>query len=179
MSTASKDSVNQQGYLNDQSQKLSAKKAQLQARYDRLSKSTEQCRKVELRYNPKNIVIGVESTRGRRGLQSRPEIPEFRILSRNSYPSNYASWAKQVRMYLFARGVSYVLNETDEENIPSTYDSLNTTLGDRDDALARYVISTALTESQNIPIRDKKNAKEFWFAFKLAYGPSDAVLRIA
>lgn len=76
-------------------------------------------------------------------------------------------------MYLLARGVSYVLNETDDENVPGTYDGMNTTLRDRDDALARYIISTALTESQCVYVRHKETAKEYWRAIKLAYGPSD------
>jgi len=121
-------------------------------------------------------MTGVEFTRGYtigEVLESRPKVPELRIQFLGSYPNNYASWAEQVRMYLFARGVSYVLNETDEENIPGTYDSLNTTLRDRDDALARYIISTALTKSQSVYIRDKETAKGFWIAIKLAYGPSD------
>lgn len=66
-----------------------------------------------------------------------------------------------------------MLNETDVENTPGTYDSLNTTLRDRGDALARDIISTALTESQSVYIRNKDTAKEFWIAIKLAYGPSD------
>lgn len=97
MSTASKGSVNRQGYLNNQSQNLSTKKAQLQALYDKLSKSTEQCRKVELRYSSKNIVTGVESTRGHtidEVLESRPESPELHIHSLNSCPNSYASWAE-------------------------------------------------------------------------------------
>ncbi len=146
---------------------MSTKKAELQAQYGKLCKSTEQCRKVELRYSSKNIVTGVESTRGHtidEVFKSRPEIPELRIHSLSSYPNSYASWAEQVRMYLFARGVSYVLNETDEENTSGTYDNLNTTLRDRDDARARYIISTALTESQSVYIRDKETAKEFRIA---------------
>lgn len=57
-----------------------------------------------------------------------------------------------------------MLNETDEENTSGTYDNLNTTLRDRDDARARYIISTALTESQSVYIRDKETAKEFRIA---------------
>lgn len=60
LSTASKDGA-KDGNLNEPSQKLGTKKAQLQARYGRLYKSTEKCSKVEQRYRSQNIVTGVES----------------------------------------------------------------------------------------------------------------------
>ena len=71
--------------------------------------------------------------------------------------------------------MSYVLDESDEENVPGVYDNLHTTLRDRDDALARFIISTALTKPQcGAYVQGEETAKQFWRAIKLNYKPRDS-----
>lgn len=52
-----------------------------------------------------------------------------------------------------------MLDELDNDNIPGIYDSLNTTQRDHDDALARYIITTALMKDQCVWVTDKRDCK--------------------
>ena len=146
-----------------------------EAEHQRLLKSTEKCVEQDLRYIRQDLSTGaIENGKTiSQILDLRPDIPELRIQSLEWHLNNYLIWAEQVRMYLLARGVHYVLEESDEENIPGTYDSLNTTLRDHDDALARFILSTALTDTQCVHIREAGTAKQSWAAIKKWYGPRD------
>ncbi|KAG7009764.1 hypothetical protein G7Y79_00001g000360 [Physcia stellaris] len=157
-------------------QTLETKKKLKHIEHQQLSKSTEKCVKQELRYKRKDLLTGAIPDPEidysiSEVLNQRPYVSELRIQSLESHPNNYLTWAVQVRMYLLARGVLYVLEESDEENLPGIYDSLNTTLRDRDDALARFIISTALTRLQCVHVYDKSTAKQYWTAVKFWYGP--------
>lgn len=149
-----------------------------QIEHQQLCKSTEKCVKIEPRYKQKDPLTGAIPDPDidysiSEVLNQRPYVPQLRIQSLEHHPNNYLTWAEQVRMYLLARGVLYVLEESDEENVPGIYDSLNTSLRDRDDALARFIISTALTQLQCVHVCDKPTAKQYWTAVKSWYGPRD------
>ena len=161
--------------LDTNLQTLETNKKLKQKEHQQLFDSTEKCVKQEPRYKRQNPLTGaipdpdidysIDEV-----LTQRPDIPQLRIQSLELYPNNYLTWAEQVRMYLLARGVLYVLNESDEENVPGIYD---TTLRDRDDALARFIITTALTKLQCVHVCDKTTAKQYWTAVKSRYGPTD------
>ena len=164
--------------LDTNLQTLETNKKLKQKEHQQLLKSTEKCIKKEPRYKRQDplteamddpdIDYSISEV-----LNQRPDIPQLHIQSLELYPNNYLTWAEQVRMYLLARGVLYVLDESDEENEPGIYDSLNTTLRDRDDALARFIITTALTKLQCVHVCDKATAKQYWTAVKSRYGPRD------
>ena len=165
------------GQIDQQLHDLEKSKAQKQAQRQRLIASTEERvnQKEEYRCKITNFRTGsVRETHRYYSVEEilaeRPNVPELRIEPLQLHPNNYLRWALQVRTYLFARGVSYVLDESDDENVPGVYDNLYITLRDRDDALARFIISTALTEMQcGAYLRGEETAKQFWRAIKLDY----------
>ena len=172
------DSEWQRLALHNRIQDLVVSKTQKQKEHARLLQSTEKCVKQQYLYKRQNLVTGdipdMDYTT-EQILNSRPEIPELLIQSLEAYPrNNYITWAEQVGTYLFARGVFYVLEEADEMNLPGIYDSLNTTLRDRDDALARFILSTALTKEQCMAlVPSAETAKQVWTAIRRSYGPRD------
>ena len=152
---------------------LERAKAQKQLHHQRLSESTEKAQKQEYHYKKIDPFTGAQVDCAiDQILESRLEVPQLRIPSLESR-DDYVKWAEAVRSYLYVRGVMHVLNETEEENVPGMYGGRKATLRDRDDALARFIISTALTETQCVHVRYKETAEQYWAAFKQSYGPRD------
>ena len=81
-------------------------------------------------------------------LAVRSAVPQTRVRALSLSAINYATLAEQLHAYLIARGFAHVMNETDEENVAGIYDGLSTTSRDRDNALAEFIICTALMDCQ-------------------------------
>ncbi len=101
-------------------------------------------------------------------------FPEMRVVPLTRPPlSNYRTWATELMFWLVGEGVWYVIDERDEENEEGCYDTPYTNLRDRDDATARYLISTALKPDQMRFVMHEKTAKKAWERVKRVYGRYD------
>lgn len=65
-----------------------------------------------------------------------------------------------VRAYLALKSVLYVVDEAEEENVEGYYETPYSSLRDRDDATARFIISTALMPEQMWLVMDQKTARK-------------------
>ena len=104
-------------------------------------------------------------------IASRPDIESVRIPSLSRYrKNNYNSWAHLLRCCMMEKEIWYVIKESDEENEEGHYTTPHTTLRDRDDASARFIISTALTPDQLAFFIYEHTAKKMWTQVQHWYG---------
>ena len=100
----------------------------------------------------------------------RDYVGDWHVEPLRTYPSsNYDTWAKDLKCYLRLSHVWYVIVEPDEENCAGSYETPYTNLRDRDDATARYIISTALKPDQMWLIMKETTAKKAWMRISERY----------